>query len=368
MEHIGKFTSRLLGIQSLRGLGVLFVMSVHLYEVERKYTLGPRLLDNWTHFFMIGVDFFLIISGLVLTLLAFGYFGDRHYLKRFTYARVTRVYPVYLLFTLAVLPVFLWQPGMFNSSEGSNINLLRSLLMLPDVNLPLIPVAWTLHHEAYFYLVFGFMLLLPQRELPKAMFLWFMATMVLIGMGLLTPRAEQGGFERVLYNPINLEFLLGMVLAWWIGQGRRDHAYKALGLGVAWWVIGHLLYFQAYGVHWIDDHWRIPALGIPAALMTYGIVAMELRDGRVLMPMLVKLGDAAYSIYLSHLLTMSLVGKIWRMLGIEGWIPHLLFLAIATAVAIGVGMVAYQVVERPLMRWFRRYEPPPHPTGIKQAT
>lgn len=368
MEHIAKFTSRLSGIQSLRGLALLCVLFVHLYETERKYTLGPRLLDNWAHTFMVGVDLFLVISGLVLTLLAFGHFNDRDYLRRYAYARVTRVYPIYLLYTLAVVPVYLMMPGMVNASEGGQVNLLRSLLMLPDVNLPLIPVAWTLHHEAYFYIVFGLMLMLPQRALPKAMLCWLMVSLVLIAMGTQIPRPEQGGFEKVLFNPINLEFLLGMALALVIGRGYHKHGASAIALGVAWLLIAQVWFYSTHGVHWISDPWRIPALGLPAALITYGFVVLELGQGKVIARWAISLGDAAYSIYLTHLLTMALIGKIWQRIGIEGWPAHLLFLVVTAGISLAVGVMAYRLIERPTIQWFRRLEQTRRVPSVKQAT
>lgn len=357
MAVVGKASARLQGVQALRGLAVLMVMSVHLFEVELKYTNGPRVFDRWAHFNMVGVDVFLVISGFVLTYLALGHFQDRHYWRSFVYARITRVYPVYILYTLALVPIFLIKPTLFNASEGHHVNLVTSLLLLPDVTLPLIPVAWTLHHEIYFYLVFALMLLWPQALLARSMLIWLVVTVALIAWGVMTPREEQSGIQRVLVNPINLEFLLGMVAALLIKGGERRGAWQAILIGLVWLVLGHLFYLDLYGVHWVDIYWRVALLGVPAVLIIYGVVVLELRGQWVLAPSLTWLGDAAYSVYLTHLLVMSLVGRIWAALGLSGWPAHIVFLLLVMGVALLAGKLAYDIVEKPMLRALRRWEP-----------
>src|SRR5690606_24991987 len=121
----------------------------------------------------------------------------------------------------------------------------------------------------YFYLVFALMLLWPQSSLQRAMLIWLAVSMALIAWGLMSPRDEQGGFQRVLVNPINLEFLLGMWAAVLVKGGEHRFGWWALWGGVAWLVGGHLLYLAWYSVHWVDIYWRIPLLGMPATLIVY---------------------------------------------------------------------------------------------------
>jgi len=349
--------ARLIGIQSLRGFAVLLVIMVHLHHTELKYSHGPQVLGAWNSIGIAGVDIFLVVSGFVLTYLAFGHFGQRHYAAAYAYARVSRVYPVYMLLTALMLPLYLSVPALFNAAEGHEVNLLRSLLLIPDVRLPLIPVAWTLHHELYFYLVLGAMLMLPERHLPKAILAWLLVTTALIAYGLQTPRPLQGAFERVLFNPINLEFILGMMVAWAVVHGPQRGATACICIAFAGLAIGYAIWFRLTGEYWVGDFWRVWVFGLPAALFIYGIVMREQQQGQVLLPGLAWIGDAAYSIYLTHLMVLVVLGRLWGEFGPAGWPAHLIFLAGSVAVALGVGWCSFTYAEQPMLKWCRRIDP-----------
>lgn len=348
---------RLLSIQGLRGFAVLLVILVHLHHTELKYHHGTTLSGPWISFGISGVDIFLVVSGFVLTYLAFGHFEDRRYLQSYTYARVSRVYPVYMLLTLLLIPVYLAIPAIFNASEGHQVSLWRSLFLVPDVRLPLIPVAWTLHHELYFYVVFGFMLLLPERHLLRWMTVWFVLIVVSVAIGLQTPRDEQGAFERVLVNPINIEFILGMAAAWAVVHGPRVGVRSCLVLAAVILVSGYSAWVSLTGSWWVSDFWRVWVFGVPATLLVYGLVRLERDHGIVLLGRLAWIGDGAYSIYLTHLMVIVVIGRVWKEIGIEGLLPHLFFLSTSLAIALGFGYFFYLRVEKPLLALARRHDP-----------
>ena len=352
-----KVPVRLAGIQGLRGLAVLVVILVHLHHTENKYSHGPHLLGSWISFGISGVDIFLAVSGFVMTYLAFGKFGSTQYAKSYAYSRATRLYPMYMLLTAMLIPLYFIQPALFNASEGHQVSLIRSLLLIPDVRLPLIPVAWTLHHELYFYIVFGFMLLLPERHIPKAMFAWLVVTVALIGWGQQIPRAEQGAFERVFFNAINLDFILGMTAAWAVAYGPRRGANICLWAAVLWVPATYSLWVSLTGDYWVSDFWRVWVFGLPAAVFLYAIVLRELEQGRVFLPQLGWVGDGAYSIYLTHLMVLVVVGRLWGEFGIPGLLPHLLFMGGSLAIALGVGYTVYRYVEDPLLHLSKRFDP-----------
>lgn len=362
-ERVGATSSplsapvRLVGIQSLRGFAVLLVIMVHLHHTERKYSHGPILLGAWNPIGISGVDIFLVVSGFVLTYLAFGHIGQASYARAYAYARVTRVYPIYVLVTALLIPVYVSQPTLINAAEGHQVNLWRSLLLIPDVRLPLIPVAWTLHHEVYFYLVFGLMLWLPERHLPKLMLLWLMVTAALIGWGQQVPRPQQGAFERVLFNAINLDFILGMTAAYAVAHGPRRGATACLWGALLWVAVAYSIWLAATGDYWVSDGWRVAVFGLPATLFIYAIVVRELDQGRVFWPKLAWIGDCAYSVYLIHLIVLVVMGRLWERFGVPGMPAHLVFLALSLGIALGLGNAIYRHVERPILQWARRHDP-----------
>lgn len=356
-DGVDATSRRLVGVQGLRGLAVAMVILVHLHHTEAKFVSGTPWLGAWNSLGIAGVDIFLVVSGFVLTYLALPHFGDLQHVKAYIYARFTRLYPMYVLLTLLLVPLYLAMPVLFNTAEGHQVNLWRSVLLIPDVRLPLIPVAWTLHHEMYFYIVLGVMLLFPRRHVPLMIGLWAAVTTGLVLWGLQVPRPEQGAFERVLFNPINFEFILGMLAAW-LFHHRPHRSARAVGvLAIVWLVVGVAAWLRLTGEWWVSDFWRVWVYGVPATLLIWSIVGLELERGWVFMKPLAWIGDAAYSIYLSHLMVLVVLGRGWQMLGLQGDWQNPVFLLVSMGTALFVGNQLFLRIEAPILKWLRRHDP-----------
>ncbi len=152
----------------------------------------------------------------------------------------------------------------------------------------------------------------------------------------------------LLANPLLLEFLGGVALAraWRSGTlerlGGDRLALAGIGLGV-----GLLALQQALGVR--SDFWRPVNFGVPAALILAGALKLENQAGRSRVAQgFARLGDASYSLYLSHLpvvlavlaLTPSLAGPMRA--------------AITMPLALAVGLATYAWIERPMTAGLRR--------------
>ena len=106
------------------------------------------------------------------------------------------------------------------------------------------------------------------------------------------------------------------------------------------------------------DFMRVVQFGIPASLIVYGAVSLEVSRGVTLPHWMERIGDASYSIYLSHLLVMVALGRIW---GASGWNgpaqSGLAFMLIAASV-IGFGFFSYHWIELPLIDRARNWRLP----------
>src|SRR5262249_34263974 len=70
------------------------------------------------------------------------------------------------------------------------------------------------------------------------------------------------------------------------------------------------------------------------------------------------LGDASYSLYLSHGAVLSAYGQVWYTSGgpnVTTPIIFFIFWAIATVLAVVVGITLYHFVERPMLRKVSRW-------------
>ena len=200
---------RIYSLQGLRGVAVLGVVLFHMTAVEHKYSGGDILLPPLLDFFQLGVDLFFIISGFVMVIVSRGRFQKVAESKRFLFNRVSRIYPTYWLYYFLTLAVVLVQPGMVNSTHGSS-NLLMSFLLLPNDNVLLVMVAWSLLFELWFYLVFTGLMLFRERWLP-----WFLGgwALILVMFNNVQDWQDYNAALRIMLHPYALEFIIGVSLA-----------------------------------------------------------------------------------------------------------------------------------------------------------
>jgi peptidoglycan/LPS O-acetylase OafA/YrhL len=97
--------------------------------------------------------------------------------------------------------------------------------------------------------------------------------------------------------------------------------------------------------------WRVACFGIPAALLIYGLVAVERRRGWVMHPLWQKLGDASYSLYIWHQLILFSLLAVWQHTRLINHIWGPVSLLIWAPIAFAVGVSAHYYIEVPLTRW-----------------
>jgi exopolysaccharide production protein ExoZ len=334
---------RIENLQALRGIAILLVLSCHVgvYEARcfgAEAWLRPATVIGWA-----GVDFFFVISGFVMMTITRGRFQQPGTAPTFFLRRAARIYPLYWLYTLAYLPLFLFQPDVMNRPEGSaGISLLHSFLLLPHSKAPLVGQGWTLVHEMYFYTVFALILLRPEREKLKLLFVW--ATLVLAGCVL----GETTGLSRrlptlaLVTHLMTLEFIAGCLIAELVHRGVQCFSAPAIVLGMTWLPLTLLL---------PRDWNRVLLWLMPAALVVYGAVAIEARRQFRFPRPLCFIGDISYSLYLSHLIPIQLVSRAFRALHWQhGIVSHVAFIVVTSTAAIALGAASYYWVEKPLLR------------------
>ena len=240
---------------------------------------------------------------------------------------------------------------MVNSGHGRP-DVVRSLLLLPQRNLPLLLVSWTLVYEMFFYLLFaGALRWLREDDLSRVPMAW--AVVVIAGHALLRPGEDQPVLN-LLFSPLLLEFILGCLVAQHVaGIGRRA-AIGSLIMGVAGFAAGTLA-LAARGEPFPPGWTRVLIYGSSSALVVAALIALE-RTSRHRVPRpLVALGDASYSLYLSHVPVIAVVGLVWRRLAAEP--PpglHVAALVSGFAVALAAGVASFHLIEMPLLRASRR--------------
>jgi len=109
--------------------------------------------------------------------------------------------------------------------------------------------------------------------------------------------------------------------------------------------------------------------GVPVALLVYGLASLD-GSGRKAAQLAIRLGDQSYALYLTHILSLSAVGRLWSMLPqsespLDNLAAMLLFVLVAYAVAEAV----YRILDKPIHETIRtiRKRITPDPVGSSVA-
>jgi peptidoglycan/LPS O-acetylase OafA/YrhL len=325
-----------------------------------------------------GVTFFFLLSGFIL---AHTYrdvdLTDRAARARFAWARVARVYPVYLVCLVLALP---WFAAWVAKSTPPLQGLMAASAVLAPLGLHAwVPGAacaldcpsWSISVEVVFYALFPLLLPLargaPGRTARLTLAAWIVLTAgsalafarYAPGISLIDP--ETGGAGPVLlaqaikYNPLLRlpEFVAGLLLygAWtrWRLPTPALLALAALA-GLA---------LVAGAPH------------LPAVLLHNGLTALawaplilagaQLRSGPLVRPGFVFLGRISFALYLIHVPAYALVNSLDRIalggrLAAAPWLGA----GLAAALALALSVLLHRGLEEPMRRRIlRRAARPP---------
>lgn len=319
-------------IQALRGFAALSVLWLHACYKDSVYSNGDL---TGLAFGNIGVDMFFIISGFIML----------HSIKPttnpydFILKRLIRIYPFYWLTSLIALIGYFFAPNLVNSGRESD--LLSTFFLLPTEVGYLNPNAWTLSFEIYFYSILFFCLILNFRLRV------FLSTIVILSLAVfgafLNPISNWG---RFLSNSILFEFVFGFILYYIYVNFIRGNKFTLL-----WSILSLLaLYIPLDAL----PSERFIQSGIPAFFICLFIVSLESIFELKPVPLLMKLGDSSYSLYLVHAFVLSGFSFIFSK------IPLIInnsyvFVALLVVISIFLGYLCFILVERPLTKLVLNY-------------
>jgi len=340
-----KFT--IVSIQILRAVAALLVVFHHArYQIP---DFEVFFYGGIWPFGQAGVHIFFVISGFIMWVTT----HDRRTTPlQFMINRIVRIVPLYWLLTLSVAAAVLVMPSLFRGVVLTPEHVVTSLFFIPHFYpgmpsriWPLLLPGWTLNYEMVFYLVFAVALLLPRRlmiPLTGALF----ATAVSAGF-IFDFDSAVGIFYT---ESMIMEFVAGMVLGHlWVHGRLKLPVWPALTVIPAAFVA--LVALTPFEV----PQTRLLVWGIPAVLIVTAGLSLDLRGQSIAHRFLKLMGDASYSIYLTHILTLGVMRTVWSRLGLieRDLGSAIAFLAVSVMVSALVGIAVYYVAEVPMLRFFR---------------
>jgi len=335
-------------LQALRGIAALLVVLYHTYRKTNHINAfgnnGFNFLYPFEFMGYAGVDLFFVISGFIITYANFYRFGRRSLIPQYLLKRLIRIYPIYWFYTVLALLLASINPSWSTSSAVTS-NIVNSILLFPQKDFTLLPVAWTLTYEIFFYILFSLMLFLKFRFLKICLLLY---SLVNISYQLLFDKSVHPVIT-VLFNDLNLEFVFGCVTAILILRKTLLYDSQILFVGVIWFCFGGILnYWQGVDIP------RVLFFGLPSALIVYGLISLETKSRYIMPSILENMGTASYSTYLSHGMVLSLIGKIFENFGFIGFLPGCIISSLMILITFVVGYLSFRFIEKPSTKFFQK--------------
>ena len=362
-RHEGRTT--LYNVQGLRGVAALIVVMAHVsgHDGFEERVFG----SSWTSWSNLpantGVDLFFVISGLIMVVTTWRTFDDPGSSRRFLLRRILRIYPLYWLVNTAVVALFLVSPASVNFDEGHSPDILGSYLLLPQEGRLPVLVAWSLVFEMFFYVVFAIALMIGRSR-----FLWVVgAWVVLTVVGTAVASDATNPYLALVTSPLSLEFVLGVLIGLAVVHGRFLRPRAVLVVGVLAFA-GCLVFLAVSGWHdFPSDALRVALVGLPAGLVVYGATGVEVTNETIVSSWVQRLGDASYSLYLTHVPALTLLALVLAgRLPTSPWM-HALTLPAALVLVVIAALTCFVLVERPLQVAARRLLRPARDTASRPA-
>jgi peptidoglycan/LPS O-acetylase OafA/YrhL len=336
--------AHLRSLTTLRFVAAVLVLMFHL-------SLYAQGLDPWGRLAAagyVGVSFFFVLSGFVLTYSWDVDAGARRFFRR----RFARIYPMHLLFiALAMLP---FAPTPNWAALPANILLLQSWSPDDAVVRSFSGVSWSLSCEFFFYAVFPLVVRLLWRiRRPLLTAASLLTTAFALGAALQSRSVELGSWLFHLPAFRLVEFLTGALLATAMMRGwvpRVRVRWACLFVVVSYLAV--LVLPLAIGYR-VEDRWAMTLLMVPSLAILIAVCAhVDLvgapspLQGRIF----VSLGQWSYAMYMAHPIVLSFTVP---LLASPRPLPSMAGCLLVVLTVVGVSFALYAVFERPLERRLR---------------
>jgi peptidoglycan/LPS O-acetylase OafA/YrhL len=262
--------------------------------------------------------------------------------------RIIRIYPIYLLLAAAQLALLCLLPNLLPEFKWHPWKILSALALIPQENFAILVPAWTLSHEMLFYLLFGAMILLGSRVAIWTAIVWAAAIIAFQFIRFVyLPSFEPPFVLKFFLKGQNLEFIVGCAAAIFV---RKSPINARLALGSAlvlilcsFWLVKNDCSPPIFGLLFLPGSF----------LLMRGCTEID-RNSTVRWPKsLLAIGDASFSIYLTHYTVLSLLLPFFAKYRVHELVGGTLTPLIGILISVLFGWIVYYFIERNLLAFLR---------------
>lgn len=342
-----KFTA----LQQLRGMNAFFILLWHAISM-----LGATAAFGGTFFGdPIGVDTFFVVAGFMMFYSSRNDFAQPGATTSYYARRIARIVPLYWIVTAVAVVA---HRSMGHPVPLDPAHLLTSLFFIPvgysaatDELVTQYKPGWFLDYLMFFDVIFGIFLFLPRRRGVIAIVATLLGC-VMLGALFSFDNPVLAAWTR----PVALKFAAGL------GLGCLYLYRDKLGLvlksrtPLLWFFLLFMLAFTLNAFDATSDGegmlgWRLLNGLVAVSLVAVAVFITEPKVNGRAARLAHALGDASYSIYLSHPLFLLVLRRIWSMAHVDRVMPLWLYVVLCVPLCLAGGVLVYRVLEAPMSAW-----------------
>ncbi len=292
--------SRLDYLQMAGGVAALMIVLLHI-NARASFSLLFTPLGGIFRIGWSGVDFFFVLSGFIIYYTHNTDIGKFSKFGPFCKRRIIRIYPIYwIIASCYLLLVLLLKDTLLGNSpvKQSILDgpyLVKSYLLIHQVRLPFVYVAWSLCFELFFYAIFALGILLGKRVLQLSCLLYFICFFFLRWL----PKG-QGSLYHFVTSNYHVEFILGVCACMGYfklenmpaGRFNKDFLFRWLAVsGLGLFILSSVcsFYLQSdFGPASTLSRW---VYGLSSALIILGLARARIKSMGTLTRFLLLLGE-----------------------------------------------------------------------------
>lgn len=323
--------------------------------------MRPLLASVWEYGWL-GVEFFFVLSGFIITYIHLKDLESRKGVAQFLRKRFIRIYPIYWVVATIMLIYYLFikkeNQGVTVrlSGMGDFIYLVKCYSLFPTSPLRknFIDIAWTLSYEVWFYLLFAFCILLGYKRTSYFFIIWGF----LIVFKHYTHIGDFSPFLNFILNPMILYFLAGCFIGYLSKKGKASLSLRQFVILIIIASMSVFSYAALSGSVLEQNRWDINYYYL--LIVLFGItlwMAVSIdRQSWLTAPSkkLLLIGDASYSLYLIHPAVIMFCYKMAAYLtsrfaiDVSSMTVNLIFIG-TMLMATLAGLLLHLIVEKPLL-------------------
>ena len=332
----------------LRGFACLLVALMHV-TVTFSQTFHAYFLWNFFKFGGGGVDIFFVLSGFIITYSNRQNIGKPATILKFVKKRLIRIFPIYWIIISIFLVLQVMLPAYYATHFQMNFeNIFSTFFLLPN-HITLNGVSWSLTNELFFYLLFLLALLIPNKNFMLGLLAAYLVFLVLVPAFSSNAPSNSNSFIQLLLFPMNIEFLLGIGVVFFVDKFPDKWIFPFLIVGLCLFLVSAVYYTPLSQI--LSGYSRVIMFGLPSFLIVLALVKYELVTHIKVNNLFLQLGDASYSIYLFHLPIVVAFFKIIAKVSIANHLTLVLLSGGLLAAVCFAGFIIYKKVEKPLINW-----------------